>query len=491
MKHTWIRLLALLLAMIMMGLTLIACAETQEPDDKDDEPQGELPGDTTPDEDEEEDPYNVPDSLPAVTYNGAEFSILYFHDSQAAKFFAQERTGDLIEDAIWSARASTEERFDVTITAIKSGAEDEAAHIALINNQMTAGATEFDIANVHDVLGANLSIQGVLVNALEVEQFDFDKPWWSKKAVESMTYMDQLYLISSAISNNAMGSTEVVFFNKQLMADYGMEEPYEKVLNMDWYLEDMFASIEDVYQDNNDNGKDAEDMFGLLMPEEMYAIFESYGINLIEKSEDGTELILNASDPRVYDLIDKYYTIRYDLDGGYTDVRNTTADMFKNSQGIYLTISLNYAITHFRDATFAYGIVPYPMLDDAQGEYYSGYTDRFMVIPHTCPDVDYVGTIVESMSAEGYRQMLPAYYETALKGRYTHDSESVQMLELIRESRVIDFAYIYSDNTACTRALNSLLKDKSHDYASFYASKEPSALKRIEELTKFFEAMAD
>jgi hypothetical protein len=36
-----------------------------------------------------------------------------------------------------------------------------------------------------------------------------------------------------------------------------------------------------------------------------------------------------------------------------------------------------------------------------------------------------------------------------------------------------------------------LLKTKSHDYASFYAGKEPSALKRIEELTKFFEAMAD
>jgi hypothetical protein len=86
--------------------------------------------------------------------------------------------------------------------------------------------------------------------------------------------------------------------------------------------------------------------------------------------------------------------------------------------------------------------------------------------------------------------VLPAYYETALKGRYTHDSESVQMLEIIREGRIIDFAYIYSNDTACTRAIYSLLKDKKHDYASFYQSKESAALARIEELTKSFEKMA-
>ena len=488
-KNIWIRLLCALLAMIMVGLTLIACADEKE---EEQEQQGEQTPEETPEEEEkEEDPYDIPDSLPEANYGGVEFSILYYNDNQLPFFYIADKTGDLIDDSVWSARVTVQDRFNVQIVANKSGAEGEPAHTALINNQMTAGTTEFDIANVHDVQGGNLSIQGVLVNILDIEQFDFDKPWWSKKAIESMSFMDQLYLISSSLSYNGMGSTQSVFFNKQMMDDYGMEYPYEDVLDMNWYLEDMFASIEDVYQDINDNGKDVEDIYGVLMPWEMYAIFETYGINMIEKSADGSELILNASDERIYDLIDKYYNIRYELDGGYTDVRNTTAEMFKASQGVYLTISMNYAISHFRDATFAYGIVPYPMLDETQETYYAGFTDRFMIIPHTCPDVEYVATIIEAMSAEGYRQVLPAYYETALKGRYTHDSESVQMLEIIREGRVIDFAYIYSNDTACTRALYSLLKDKKRDYASFYAAKEASALTRIAELTTFFENMAD
>jgi hypothetical protein len=36
-----------------------------------------------------------------------------------------------------------------------------------------------------------------------------------------------------------------------------------------------------------------------------------------------------------------------------------------------------------------------------------------------------------------------------------------------------------------------LLKDKKHDYASFYASKETPANTRIEELIAAFEKMAD
>lgn len=490
MKTTFIRVLAMILAVLMLATTLVACAEDANPNDKNETSD---PDDITkpdPDEDDPNAAYQIPDGLAAADYGGREFSIFYWNDGQAAFYYVADKTGDLIDDAVWKARAAVQERFNVEIVSLKSGAEKEDAYAALVSTQLTAGTPEFDIANMHDVQGGNLSIRGLLLNVLDIDQFDFTKPWWSEKAIESMSFMDQLYLISSTISYNGMGSTQSVFFNKQMMDDRGMEYPYEKVLDKDWYLADMLESIEDVYEDINDNGKDFEDTFGILMPREMYAIFESYGINMIEKSADGEELILNANDERIYDLVDYYYDIRYERDGGYTDVRNTTADMFKASQGIYLTISLNYAISHFRDATFAYGIVPYPMLDEEQDDYLAGYTDRFMVIPHTCTDTDYVGTIIEAMSAEGYRQVLPAYYETALKGRYTHDSESVQMLEIIRESRVIDFAYIYSNDTACTRALYSLLKDQSKDYASFYQGKESSAITRIEELEAAFAEMA-
>ena len=222
MKKIWIRLISLVLALMMMSMVLLSCAE------KTDDPKNDPGDDPNIEEDPstEDDPYNVPDNLAAADYNEAEFNILYYSDSQVGCFYVPDKTGDLIDDAVWNARAAVEERFNVNIAANKSGAESEPAHIALINNQMTAGATDFDVANVHDVLGGNLSIQGVLVNILDIPQFDFSKPWWSQKGVESMSYMGQLYLLSSSISYNSMASSQVVFFNKQMMDDRGMEYPY-------------------------------------------------------------------------------------------------------------------------------------------------------------------------------------------------------------------------------------------------------------------------
>ena len=170
-KNVWLRLLCLVLAMVMVGLTLIACSEPEEQEEKD--PTSETP-DETPDEDKEFDPYDIPDSLPEADYNQDEFNILYYNDNQLPFFYVPDKTGDLIDDSVWAARAAVQDRFNVTIVADKSGAESEGAHITLINNQMTAGVTEFDIANVHDVQGGNLSMQDVLVNILDVPQFDFE-----------------------------------------------------------------------------------------------------------------------------------------------------------------------------------------------------------------------------------------------------------------------------------------------------------------------------
>ena len=396
-KNVRLRLLCLVLAMVMVALTLVACAQPDEPE-KEVQPEGETSntesGEQEKEEEKEDDPYNIPDSLPKVTFGGREFNVLYFLESYIPKFYIESKTGDLIDDAVWSAIVTTEDRFDVNIGALKSAAEDENSFHSSIANQINAGTTDFDIANVHDSLGGNLSIQGYFLNVLEIDQFDFSKPWWPEKAVNTMSYMGQLYLISSTMSYNSL-NTQAVFFNKQMMDDRGIEYPYEDVLDMNWYLEDMFALAEDVYTDLNSNEqKDAEDSYGVLVPQEFYCIWESYGINMIEKSEDGYELIFNTDIDRPHNLVLLYNYILNESEDGYADVRANTVKMFSNGQGMFLMTSLGYAATDFRSMQFSYGIVPYPMMDEQQGEYYSGYTDRYMVIPNNCLDRDFVGTII-------------------------------------------------------------------------------------------------
>ncbi len=493
MKRTYlIRVVSTLLALLMAGSMLLACADEKKPDNPDNPNQPENPedpDDKTPDE--EEDPYNVADSLPDVNYGGREFNILYYTDAQLPYFYVSEKTGNLIDDAVFSSISATEERFGVDIDVIQAPSDSETAYATFVSTQIQSGITDFDIANMHDVNGGNLSIQGMFLNILDMDQFDFSKPWWSEKVIKSLSFMDQLYLISSSITYGGLGSPFCMFFNMQLLDDYGIEYPYQDVLDRNWYLEDVLSMTEDCYQDTNGNGKDDQDIYGVLMRKEFYAQFESFGINLIEKSADNTELILNSSDPRAYDLIDMFYYALYECDSGFAAAADPVTEMFKNSQGAFIMTNVGQAVTGFRNVNFKYGIVPYPMLDAEQDDYYAGYTARFMVIPNTCDDTDFVATMIEAMSAEAYRQVTPAYYETALKGRYTHDSESVQMLEIIRNAAVIDFAYIYSNDTAGSRALAKLVAKKNKDYASFIKQLESSAYERIDLLTEWFASMAD
>ena len=89
MKNITIRVLCLLLAVMMSGMLLLACSDETE------DPKDPVDSEVTPPEDDpaEDDPYNIPDSLPAADYNEDEFNILYYSDNQLPFFYTRKTIG--------------------------------------------------------------------------------------------------------------------------------------------------------------------------------------------------------------------------------------------------------------------------------------------------------------------------------------------------------------------------------------------------------------
>jgi hypothetical protein len=67
-----------------------------------------------------------------------------------------------------------------------------------------------------------------------------------------------------------------------------------------------------------------------------------------------------------------------------------------------------------------------------------------MAIPSYNKNLEMTGKIIETLSAESHKQLVPAYYEVALKIKYSRDEESVRMLDLIFEGVVYDFGLLYN-----------------------------------------------
>ena len=49
------------------------------------------------------------------------------------------------------------------------------------------------------------------------------------------------------------------------------------------------------------------------------------------------------------------------------------------------------------------------------------------------------------MAFESYKSVTPAYYETALKTKYTRDNLSSQIVDLLHDTAMTDIAYVFGD----------------------------------------------
>ena len=136
--------------------------------------------------------------------------------------------------------------------------------------------------------------------------------------------------------------------------------------------------------------------------------------------------------------------------------------------------------------TVEFGVVPPPKYDESQEKYITmmnAATSMFCV-PITIEDTKYVGAVLEAWAAKAHNVTIPAYFEVALKTKYSRDDESAAMLDLILKSATVDLIYYSNDFDPFSSAGYRLFHDKSHNFTSFYDKNEKSMSKKLE---KFIE----
>ena len=99
------------------------------------------------------------------------------------------------------------------------------------------------------------------------------------------------------------------------------------------------------------------------------------------------------------------------------------------------------------------------------------------------------GMMIEAMSAEGYKRIVPAYYEVALKVKYSQDDESVQMIEIINDASRPSFSWCLENWQGLQMSLYTLIFGSSSDYASYYAKTVKPAKARIKYVVKCYEKL--
>ena len=78
--------------------------------------------------------------------------------------------------------------------------------------------------------------------------------------------------------------------------------------------------------------------------------------------------------------------------------------------------------------------------------------------------------LLTALAAEGFKQVLPAYYENAIKSKYSTDEESGEMLDLMLNNVRSDGMFLYGDSGYIYNLWQYMIAPQG--FASFWKSKQ-------------------
>ncbi len=440
------KLLALILALLTLTIAFSACAETDEDGtDTTVSQSGDYSSDTEAST-VDADGYII-DNLPEDLNFNQTVTILYWSDVEEPEFTVDNLTGEIVNDAIYNRNLETERRLGVTLNWVGTlgNFDNQKNFISKALNSISSGG-DYDIFAGYSMTGATLAVNGYAQDLRSLNYLDFDMPWWPESLIGKATIGDKLYFASGDISTNMLHMMYAVFFNKQMIANLMLEDPYALTDEGKWTYGKMFEMASGVYSDlNGDNRSDSNDRFGFCTAAIHFdAFFTGAGLNTVEK-EAGDRLIVSPtfnSENTVKLLED---VCKFMWDSGDALYGQTGAAFVLNET--LFTMDRSYmALRRREELTFEYGIVPVPKFDEAQEQYVTclGFPYTMYTISVASKNPDIAAATLECLSSEGYRKTTPMLFETTMKYKYTTDNDSARMYDIIRESISIDIGRIFT-----------------------------------------------
>lgn len=477
-----VKFAAVLLAAAQLLFVLSSCAKL---------PGGEesLPAETVP---ETEDPA---EGLPERSLDGYEWRVFMRGDpgnvygARHKESFVTEYNGEQINDAVHDREIALSERYDFTIGFIP--VTDEAAKFAAEYRQSVAsGANEFDVGIASSDYVSPVVLDGSSLPWNELDDVDLTHPWWNRSAIEGLTVGGVAYYALGDLTFDLMDYTYLLYFNKELCRDYGMEEEalYDTVLAGRWTLSALYTKTKDVYRDVNANGAaDENDLYGLTVNSlSGQAIFQNAADALTtEKDTDGVPHIIESTE-RLTGLVERMYALMYMSEGTFVVDHGYfgkgwwlgTSHKMVNGQTLFSTGLFYELFTgEYAGLDFDMGFLPLPKYDAAQDGYHTtcDYGGPFAVVPKTA-DVSRAGFCAEAVAAYGRAIVTPAYYETTLKHRYADTDKDAQMIDLIVNGITFDLYNV----TFTTSPLQSVIYDRNANFASWWQKNERTMRKRFD-----------
>lgn len=487
------KLLSFLLALLLPAGALLSCSENgagDTPDAQSASSGGEndvpMPGET----ETEIARANYPDNLPELDFGGADVVVHSRGDDSPTEVVSEELTGEAVNDAIFERNALVGQKLNVKIGVfIGEGWERYDTSVNAIRSSIMASDGAFDIIAGWSARIPSLSLEGLFLNLNEMNYLDFDAMWWNQSVVKDLQVGGQLHFLTGDIARSMLSAMYAYAFNQRVAEDNQVEDLYAVVREHRWTLDYVYDLTSKIYSDLNGDGKAGdEDYYGLVTNggNDADAYMQGARVSLLSRDEDGYPA-LDADEEYLASLVEKVYALLWENPGGHPTKDGsawyTNIGAFVEDRSLFATAVMSGIIGSLADMESDYGLLPYPLFNESQPSYGTRVQDAVSLwsIPIDAKNPDMSAAVMEALAAQSWRTVTPAYFDVALKHRYSRDVQTAEMVDLIKDSIYINFESLYNESIGNPWfIMRNLMTAKNSNFSSYWAGQKKVIGKQLE-----------
>lgn len=466
--NTITKVLTLLLTLCMLVSLLASCAT--ESDDISASAEGESTQLQTAGSSEEQIDFEVPKQNFDRTMR-----CLGWSNSSTTQYCGEENSEDAVLRTIYERNRAVEEHLGFEyIWTYENGSYGQREKFCQTIEANSQGGTTFDAVVCYNLTPGLIASKGLAANLADGAYLNLSAPWWPQTLISDAMVNNTIYSVVEANDYGLLKNIMAMFFNNTLLNNAQIESPYDLVANDNWTLEKFSMLIKDLYKDNG-NGvlETAYDTFGYCgaTAAKMDCWFFALGFRYTTVKDN--EVLHMIDVERIGTYVDTMVNFfESDSAVNYDDTQNK---MFLEERAYFYStgLFLTNEIAKY-EANIDYGVVPLPKLNDSQSRYYTMVhnTHDAWVVPFDCKNLDESCAVLETSAYEAYENIGPVYFDTYVKLRYAPDERLAEMYDLIRESVVFDFSYLFKTayQTNPSDMVKNCINDPNKKWSSVYAT---------------------
>lgn len=368
----------------------------------------------------------------------------------------------------------------------------------------TAGTFDYDIYYPCLLDAGSMAAEGLLLNLQGAPGIRIQNSWWDQIIIQDTSIGGKTYYLTGDIGLRAKNAAGFIYFNKNLFNQNGIAYPYQTVRDMKWTIDEVLEIISAAHlsQDLDSDGVITyHDMYGWGGQNgDMHNLFYSSGERIAKADEQG-DLSITVYNARSANVVDKIISLmqndaEYVLGDDFFNESPTPMVMleetFKSDRCLFYSGNTETAL-RLGDMEGDFGILPMPMYDTTQGQYYTmigGWSSNAYCIPYGMSEEQSyrAQVILDALGAYSVDTVAKAYYDVVLQYQKLRSDEDVEMLKLIFSCAGTDLGHIYSIG-GIPAMLTAQASGTPGQFASSYQAVESAAETALADLIYTFEQL--